>query len=52
MFKFKTISEQLIEERKKNRILAVKLEKLLSDMDYIAMMCDVELEEENEDAEE
>lgn len=49
MFKFKTISEQLIEERKKNQVLSVKIEKILSDMDYIAMMCDVELEEENDE---
>lgn len=49
MFKFKTISEQLIDERKKNQVLSVKLEKVLSDMDYIAMMCDVELEEENDE---
>lgn len=49
MFKYKTISEQLIEERKKNHLLSVKIEKLLSDMDYIAMMCDVELEEENDE---
>ncbi len=49
MFKYKTISEQLIEERKKNQILSVKLKKILSDMDYIAMMCDVELEEENDE---
>lgn len=49
MFKFKTISEQLIEERKKNQVLSVKLEKILSDMDYIAMMCDVELEEGNDE---
>ena len=48
MFKIKTVLEQLIEERKKNTILSGKLEKILSDIDYIAMMCDVELEEEDE----
>ena len=49
MFKFKTVTEQLIEERKRNRALSVILEKILSDMDYIAMMCDVDLEEENDE---
>lgn len=49
MLKVKTVLQQLIEERKKNAVLSEKLEKLLSDMDYVAMMCDVELEEdENE----
>ena len=44
MLKVKTVLQQLIDERKKNAFLLIKLEKLLSDMDYVAMMCDVELE--------
>lgn len=44
MLKVKTVLQQLIEERKKNAFLSGFLEKLLSDMDYIAMMCDVTLE--------
>ena len=46
MLKVKTVLQQLIDERKKNAFLLIKLEKLLSDMDYVAMMCDVELEED------
>ena len=49
MIKVKTVLQQLIDERKKNAFLMLRLEKLMSDMDYMAMMCDVELEEdENE----
>jgi len=46
MLKVKTVLQQLIEERKKNAFLLIKLEKILSDVDYVAMMCDIELEEE------
>ncbi len=46
MIKVKSVLHQLIEERKKNAVLSVRLEKLLSDMDYVAMMCDISLEEE------
>ena len=46
MLKIKTVLQQLIDERKKNAFLMIKLEKILSDIDYVAMMCDVELEEE------
>lgn len=48
MLKVKTVLQQLIEERKANAVLSGIIEKLLSDVDYIAMMCDVALEE-NED---
>ncbi len=46
MFKMKTVLEQLIDERKENLVLYTKFEKLLSDIDYVAMMCDIELEED------
>ena len=46
MLKVKTVLQQLIEERKKNAILSGMIEKLLSDVDYIAMMCDVLLGED------
>ncbi len=46
MFKIKSVLQQLIEERSKNAGLLTKIEKIFSDLDYIAMMCDVELEEE------
>lgn len=46
MFKIKTVLQQLIDEKNKNVVLARKVEKVLSDVDYVAMMCDIELEEE------
>ena len=49
MFKVKTIIQQLNEERQKNILLANRQEKLTADIDYIAMMSDVELEEENDE---
>lgn len=49
MIKVKTVLQQLIDERKKNAVLSGRLEKLISDMDYVAMMCDIELEEEDDE---
>ncbi len=52
MFKYKSKKEALIDERRKNEQLLAQSLKQKSDIDYIAMMCDVELEsaitEENE----
>ncbi len=45
MFKVKTVLQQLIEERGKNAVLLGKVEKIFAEIDYVAMMCDVELEE-------
>lgn len=44
MFKYKSIRQQLIEERRKNEKLTAQATKNTSDIDYIAMMTDVELE--------
>lgn len=49
MLKVKTVLQQLIEERKKNAFLSGLIEKILSDVDYIAMMCDVSLEEDKDE---
>ena len=49
MLKVKTVLQQLIEERKSNAVLSGLLEKLLSDVDYIAMMCDVSLGEDTDE---
>ena len=49
MLKVKTVLQQLIDERKKNAVLSGRIEKLLSDMDYVAMMCDIELEEDEDE---
>lgn len=51
MFKFKTTKEQLIEERRKNAVLQSALAKTNADVEYIAMMTDVELDEEMEENE-
>ncbi|MDD5021795.1 MAG: hypothetical protein PHR82_06690 [Endomicrobiaceae bacterium] len=49
MLKYKNIKEQLEEERRKNAALQAKLIRKTSDIDYIAMMCDVELEVSDEE---
>ena len=49
MIKVKSVLQQLIEERKKNSVLSVRIEKLMSDVDYVAMMCDISLEEEEDE---
>ena len=51
MFKFKDVKTQLLEEKKKNAELQAKLEKTNADIEYIAMMTDVELEEETQNVE-
>lgn len=44
MFKYKPIQNQLIEERRRREMLASRLSQTNADLEYIAMMCDVELE--------
>ena len=46
MFKYKGVNEQLLEERKKNASLQAKLNKANADIEYLAMMTDIELEDE------
>lgn len=48
MLKFKDVKTQLREEKKKNAELQAKLAKTNADVEYIAMMTDVELEETEE----
>ena len=48
MFRYKTINEQLLEERRKVSALTAQNIKQQSDIDYLAMMTDVELETEEE----
>lgn len=52
MFGFKSTREQLLEERRKNAQLQAALDKTNSDVEYIAMMTDVELESEETEVEE
>ena len=44
MFRFISLQQQLIDERKKNAVLKAQTEKNAADIDYIAMMSDVELD--------
>ena len=44
MFKYTSLKEQLIEERSKNAALKTQTDKNASDIDYIAMMSDIELD--------
>ena len=46
MFRYKTLEEQLIEERYKVEQLISSQHQSKADIDYIAMMCDVELDTE------
>lgn len=48
MFKFKDVKTQLMEEKKKNAALQAELDKTNANVDYIAMMTDIELEETEE----
>ena len=53
MFIHKNIIEQIAEERKNIEAVLSDLNKAKADMEYLAMMSDIELdEEEDEDAEE
>lgn len=51
MFGFKGTKELLLEERRKNASLTAELAKTNADIEYIAMMTDVELETDNEEME-
>ena len=50
MFGMKTVKEQLHESRCENVRLRTALEKTSADVEYIAMMSDVELETEETEA--
>ena len=47
MFKYKGIKERLLEVRAKQVYDSMNNEKIRADMDYIAMMCDVELDSDS-----
>lgn len=46
--KYLTVEDQLKKERRKNEALQAKLLKAQADLDYVAMMTDIELETEEE----
>ena len=43
---YTTLNEQFISEKTKNEELMARIAEQSADMDYIAMMCDIELETE------
>lgn len=44
MFRYTSLREQILLERQKNAVLKAQAEKNAADIDYIAMMSDIELE--------
>jgi hypothetical protein len=48
MFKYISVEEQLIKEKKKNAQLRAENAELAANVDYLAMMCDVELDEDKD----
>lgn len=48
MFKYISVEEQLIKEKNKNAQLRAENAELAANVDYLAMMCDVELDEDAE----
>lgn len=49
MFHYKSIKEYSLQERRKNEQLQAALNRANADLDYLAMMTDVELEQEEND---
>ena len=52
MFGMKTIKEQALDLRRENVKLGIELDKTTADVEYIAMMTDVELDTGNDEMEE
>lgn len=50
MFGMKTLEEQALDLRRENVKLRIELDKTTADVEYIAMMTDVELETEETEA--
>lgn len=44
MFRYTSLREQILIERQKNAVIKAQTEKNAADIDYIAMMSDIELE--------
>ena len=51
MFKYTSLRDQIIDERNKNVVLKAQSDKNASDIDYIAMMSDIDLEIEEDNLE-
>lgn len=52
MFGMKTLKEQALNLRRENVKLRIELDKTTADVEYIAMMTDVELDTGNDETEE
>lgn len=48
MFGFISAREQLVKERQKNADMQAQIAKANSDIEYLAMMTDIEMEQEEE----
>ena len=46
MLKYKSVTEQLREEQKENKKLLFTIEQLRSDLDYLSMMTEINLDDE------
>lgn len=49
MFRYTSLREQILLERQKNTVLRAQADKNAADIDYIAMMSDIELESFSDD---
>lgn len=51
MFGFISAREQLVKERQKNAAMQAQIAKVNSDIEYLAMMADIEMEQEEDEQE-
>lgn len=51
MFGFISAREQLVKERQKNAAMQAQITKANSDIEYLAMMTDIEMEQEEDEQE-
>lgn len=49
MFHYKSVKEYSLQERRRNEQLQAAFDKAKADLEYLAMMTDVELEQEEPD---
>ena len=49
MFEYISMKQQLIKEKNRNAILRAANAELAANMDYLSMMCGVELDDESEE---
>lgn len=51
MFKYKSIQDQFIETQQKNRLLESNIMQLQANLDFVAMMSDIEIDNEEKEEE-